>query len=69
MAKKVLPVYLEDNWRERVRVVAERDDISMGELVRRAVKIYVGDAENRATRPREEKQQLVTGELLADGAH
>jgi hypothetical protein len=69
MAKKVLPVYFEDNWRERIRKVSERDDISMGELVRRAVKIYVGDAENKA-RPREEiNREHVTGELIADGAH
>ena len=37
MAKRVLPVYIEDDQRQSLQVLARREQVSMAELVRQAI--------------------------------
>ncbi len=38
MAKRVLPIYLDKKEREILALVAERDQVSMAEVVRRSIR-------------------------------
>lgn len=44
MAKRVLPVYIEDDQRQRLKGLSEHDGVSMAELVRQAIVLRLEQA-------------------------
>lgn len=62
MAKKVLPIYLDEKDRRILQALAEQNGCSMGEAARRIIRSYRLEA-------KQEPRVLPPGDALTENAH